>query len=66
MMTVFFQSTIYLVKITSIMHVKWDFKKNVNPNAKYEPSKRTFREIACFINIILINLYLTVNLLVET
>ena len=49
MMTFFFQFTIYLVKITSIMHVKWDFKKNVNPNAKYEPSKRTFHEIACFI-----------------
>ena len=45
MMTVFFQSTIYLVKITSIMHVKWDFKKNGNPNAKYEPSKRIFHEI---------------------
>ena len=50
MMTVFFQSTIYLVKITSIMHVKWDFKKNANPiYAKYERSKRTFHESACFI-----------------
>ena len=49
MMTFFFQLTNYLVKITLIMHVKWDFKKNLNPNAKYEPSKITFREIACFI-----------------